>query len=337
MGGGLSLLLGCVIWAYTATVHADAPTTVSVEELAELALYPTYSTPAEVVSLNDSRLSAQIQAVIKDIPVKVGQLVVRDAVLVELDCRDYQLALRQAEAGLKAAKSRTLFSRQQQKRAESLRNTSSISEELALQRETDLSTAQADEVVAGARLEQARLDVSRCVIRAPFNGVVLERLASVGETARPGYPLVRVLDRDAIEVSAQVSIADALVLEQATDQRLVTQNKEYALKLSRIAARVDTRTRSRDARLDFVQEVALPGTPGRLMWSTPVPHVPADILVTWQGRMGVFVVAGDRAKFVALPEALEGRPVALDIPLSSLIIVKGQRLVQDGHVIEVNP
>jgi len=331
------LVLGVLAASCVLNVSADEPIPVLVEALEDIAFYPMYSAPAEVMSLNDSRLSAEVQAVIKSIPVKVGQSVARGSVLVELDCRDYQLNLQQAKAVLSAAKDRTIFSAQQQKRAESLRNTSNISEELALQRQTNLSNAKAEEAVAVAALDRARLDVARCVIRAPFQGVVLERLAGVGETALPTTPLIRLLDSEAMEVSAQVSIDDAIDLAHATDLTFITENMKYQLKLARITESVNSRARSREARLNFSQTAALPGTPGRLTWATTVPHVAADLLATLQGQVGVFTVENDKAKFIALPTALEGRPIAIDLPLSSKVIVEGQRLVVDGRAVEVKP
>ena len=42
--------------------------------------------------------------------------------------------------------------------------------------------------------KQANLQVRRCTVLAPFTGVITKRLASEGELATPGTPLLQLLD-----------------------------------------------------------------------------------------------------------------------------------------------
>ncbi len=97
--------LSFVLYLISFNLSAEQPHAIPVtsQPLAELLKYPIQSAPATVVSLNRSQLSAQLNAQILNIPVRVGEVVRRGAVLVELDCRDAQLALQQAQSRMQLA------------------------------------------------------------------------------------------------------------------------------------------------------------------------------------------------------------------------------------------
>ena len=64
---------------------------VSTSPLSELIYQPQREAPAQVIALEDSRISAEISAVITALIVDVGATVAQDDVLAELDCSDYDL------------------------------------------------------------------------------------------------------------------------------------------------------------------------------------------------------------------------------------------------------
>jgi hypothetical protein len=48
------------------------------------------------------------------------------------------------------------------------------------------------------------------------------------------------------------------------------------------------------------------------------------------GQLGVFVLETDRARFVALPGAEEGRPADSTLPGATLLIDEGRQRLRDG-------
>lgn len=294
---------------------------VSVRPFAEIALYPQRSAPATVATLNDSRLSAQIRARIDTIPVQVGDSVKKGQVLIRLDCRDYRLALTSAEAGLRLAA-------QQAERARDLALANAISQEFLDQREATLDTARADR-------DRAVLDVSRCELRAPFDGIVLERFASEGEVADPGSRLLRLMDTAGIEVSAQIPIDSAESLKAARSIHLETREGIYPLHLRTLLPVIRSEARNREARLVFTADPALPGAAGRLIWEATDPHLPADLIVRREAQLGIFVAANGTARFVALPDALEGHPASTVIPPETPVVTEGRQGLRDGDRLQV--
>jgi membrane fusion protein (multidrug efflux system) len=59
-----------------------------------------------------------------------------------------------------------------------------------------------DVLAAKARLEQARIDLERAVIRAPIDGVVDQRRVSVGQRLQPGAPVMVVVPVQSLYVDA---------------------------------------------------------------------------------------------------------------------------------------
>ncbi len=57
-------------------------------------------------------------------------------------------------------------------------------------------------LAAAARLEQAKVDLSRTIIRAPADGIVTERAVDVGQQVQPGKRLMSVVPIDRIYVDA---------------------------------------------------------------------------------------------------------------------------------------
>jgi RND family efflux transporter MFP subunit len=309
------------------------PVNVTTTRLEKLLFIPEYSAPATTISLNDSRIDAETSGRILSVPVRVGDHIEQGQLLGELDCRSNRITQEKAGASVRSAQSRVAFAERQIKRSRSLKREQNISEELHNQRETDLETASEELAGLQSALEEARLEVERCRISAPFTGIVLERLAGEGEWISRGQPLVRLIDSERLEVSAQVSVGRLASLEAASTFELVTNQGRFPLTPRRFVAFVDSRGRNREVRLEFNGPQALPGTTGRLVWRADRGHVPADMPVRRNGRLGLILAEGDKARFLPLPHALEGQPVIVDLPADTLLVVEGRQTLKDGDTI----
>ena len=328
---GLLLYLGIA----AAAEPDKPPVNVTTTRLEQLLFIPEYSAPATTLSLNDSQIHAETSGRILALPVRVGDRVEQGQLLGELDCRSNRITQNRANASVRAARSRVTLAARQIKRSESLKRERNISEELYNQRETDLKTTTEELAGLESAMEAAQLEVERCRILAPFTGILAERLASEGEWIAKGQPLVRLIDSERLEVSAQVSVDRLASLEAAPTFELVTNQGSFTLTPRRFVAFVDSRGRNREVRLEFSGPRALPGTTGRLVWHADRGHVPADMPVRRDGLLGLILAEGDKARFLPLPRALEGHPVTVDLPVDALLVVEGRQALKDGDAIRV--
>jgi len=329
-----------IFWLIGATSAAAQAISVTTQPFSEVSIYPQRNAFATVISLNNSRISAEVTARIVEIPVEVGQVVSKGATLARLDSRDYVIAAERAKAALESATSTYQFAVQQLERSRKLVARKLVAEgfvspQALNQQETDVRTANAMVRTAKADLASARRNIKKCLIRAPFKAIIKERLGQVGEIATPGAPLVRVLDASSIEVSARIQPDDAEELQSSTSIIFESREERLPLKLRRIVPALDQRERSQEARLRFKKRSALPGAPGRVVWQSPQAHLPPDLVLRRGTELGVFVAANGKALFVAIPQAQEGRPVAVNLAANAAIIINGRYQLQNGDAVTI--
>lgn len=328
------VLLGVIL---SASAALAAPLNVRTQALGELLEEPLYSAPATVVARNQPQVAAEIDARVIGLPVQVGDRVSTNDSLARLDCRSFDSHLAVARAELQVTLAQLSHAQAQLKRARDLKKNKSISDELLDQRRTELETRQAEANARREGINQAAIDVGHCDIKAPFDAVVTERLVSVGTYVSRGKPIIGLLETDGQEVSAhlreseisRLQVADQLVFEASAGR--------FPLQLRTLLPAVNTTTRTREIRLTFDGEAAIPGTAGRIVWRGQRLLLPADYLVRRQGGLGVFILRGDQAQFVGIPHAQEGRPVVVDLSADTQLITEGRRRLVDGQAIQVTP
>lgn len=128
-------------------------------------------------------------------------------VLLQIDPRDYQLAVTMAEAELAAAQQR--LAEEQARSAQAKRDWerlggSDAPNDLAL-RKPQLAGAKAALAAARAALAQARLNLERTKVSLPYEGRVLSSSADVGQVVTIGTPLGEVYATDKVEVRLPLS------------------------------------------------------------------------------------------------------------------------------------
>lgn len=308
-----------------------AAAAILVKPLSEVAIYPEREASAQAVSLNESRIAAEIPGRIEAIPVRVGERVPRGAVLARIDCRDHRLEQERANAALGAARSRLALAEQQLARARELGAHGFFSKEALAARETEVQVYRADAEQARTLHAAAMRAVGKCTVRAPFPAIVRERLGQVGELAAPGSPLVAISDAGSVVVSAQVQLDDTASLAAAGALRFVGDGGTRALALLRISPAIEPRGRMVQARLRFKGEPAAAGASGAVIWRDSRPHIPADLIVRRDGRLGVFLAEEGRARFHPLAAAQEGRPAPAGLAPDAQIVVGGQLALSDGQ------
>lgn len=307
---------------------------VTVDSFASLAFHPEKSAPATVVTLNNATISAEISGLLREINPQVGDRVDKGDVVARIDCRDANVELERASAALKATIAQHEYNKSRLASARKLAVSNNISSDEMDKRKAEASSTSAEVEKAEAALSKARLSLDRCDIRAPFNAVVTERLASVGDFLDRGSAILRLLDTDSTEVSARIQEEDLDALRLASHYAFANRDRRYELRLRAVLPMMESRLRSYEARFLFVDREAFPGTAGRLIWATPEPHIPADLLVR-RGSLGVFVAIDDRARFVEMPEAQEGKPVAISGGLKGDLVIEGRFNLKDGDLLDI--
>ena len=317
------LLLSLLLIGGPLQAQDSEPVPVNIKTLADLIQHPEYSVPATAISLNNSRISARITAEIDSMPVLVGDRVETGQVLVNLDCTDSQLNFELTRANLSLAE-------KELSRTRSLAKTSNASAQQLNLRSTEYTQAKV------AR-NQAELEVKRCIVSAPFTGIVTARLAAEGELATPGTPLLQLLDAERLEISAQIPLNLVSALQVTRRFEFHTEQQHWPATLRSLLPVVNTNARNQEARLLFAAEKALPGSAGRIIWQSDQAHVAPDLLVQRSDSVGIFVLDGTTARFVSLPDARIGHPAPINLSADTQVILEGRFALSDGDKVAVTP
>lgn len=294
------------------------------QPLKDIAVHPERRAQAQVVSLNESRIAAELAARIVHLAVEPGEKLAKGALVARLDCTDYQLAAERARAAFQASQARVRLAGLQHERTLKLAGDHFVSRDALDARAAESEVARAEAAVNAAAVKTAEAQTGKCEVRAPFSAIVVERLAQEGEIAAPGTPLASLLDASRIEVKAEVQEADAAGLKQLGRGELAAAGQRWPLRLKRLSPALNKSTRLLEARLSFTGAPAAAGVSGQVVWHAPELHVPAQFVARRAGGLGVYLADGDKPRFHPLPAAQEGRPaLATGLRGESRVVTKG--------------
>lgn len=266
-------------------------------------------------------------------PVKMGQAV------VQLDVRSAALGAREAAANLAAARSQKQLADQECERTKSLLEKGAITKSEYDRQMAQCTAAQEQVAAVQARTEMMSKSVADGLVRAPFDGIVSEKMVAPGEWVAPGKPLFTLVDNDPLKV--ELSISEIAISKVQKNQRVeiisvAHPEKHYGATVTRLGAEIG-RTRSLivEATLDKGSDL-VPGMFAEAhleVGKTTRPVVPASAVVKRGKTTHVFVVKDGE---------LEERLVQLGAPPAegqvSVVqgVTKGEKVVAkvDGTIVD---
>ena len=205
-----------------------------------------------VKAVDEATISSEIAARITKLPFRMGERFKKGAVLAGFDCSLYQAELASGKAELKA---RT-------KTYENKKKLLKLDAVGAL----DLELAAADVEKAKADVRMRSIWVRRCSIRAPYNGLVVERAVNRHESVAPDTQLMRIVGTTAPEVEVIVpsNWISRLKKGQQFGFRIDETGMRYDIVVDRIGVVVDavSQTVKIVGRLKKYDPQVLPGMTG---------------------------------------------------------------------------
>jgi RND family efflux transporter MFP subunit len=305
----------------------------------------TIRTTGQVRSAAVSQLKAETNGNVEAVSVRPGGKVKRGDVLVRLDTRPFDLAVREADAALQEARIRL--------QANLAGDSAMLSTREDAERRANAATLSG---IPGAevRLEKARLDLERAEITAPFDGVVDRVEVTEGLRVSSGQDIATVVDVTHLRVEAQVLEHDlpwvkvggeALISTPATGGDAVRGRITAVLPLvdsatrsGRVVVRLDPG--SGGSRAPLPRHVRLqPGMYADLrLEASRLSNrilVPARAVIERDGRPLVFVARQGRAQWVYLtPGPSNGRETEVlpDSSTGQIPVAVGDTVLVEGHL-----
>jgi len=167
------------------------------------------SAPGTLVARRESRIGAEVRGRIERVHVSEGDRVEAGDPLFEVDPSAYEMALRQATAGLDVADAERRQIESDLQRARKLQKESVIPEQEIERLGTSLLVARAHVRQADEAVALARFNLEQTVIRAPYSGSIAARLADEGTTAVVRPQTIVVILQETVELEARATIPES--------------------------------------------------------------------------------------------------------------------------------
>jgi membrane fusion protein, multidrug efflux system len=152
-----------------------------------------------------AELNAEVSGIVMQVLKDNGDMVKAGDVLVKLDQTTYRDKLLSAQEAERSAVVTLEQSNRQLKRMQSLSKQSLVTQEGLEAAENKANQAQSDLASARARLVEARQQMEKTDVKAPFSGVVATRKVSAGDTAQVGKGLMVLIDPASIRFEGFVA------------------------------------------------------------------------------------------------------------------------------------
>lgn len=179
-----------------------------------------------------------------------------------------------------------------------------------------ISEAEAQTVVAGNNLLFRREQLAFTEIKAPYDGLIIRRDRDPGDIVVPGASLMQVISCQELWISAWVDETAMPALAPDQPARIVFRSEPgrgYPGKVARIGREADRETREFlvDVRVSELPQNWAVGQRAEVFIETgrhaDALLLPADFLMWKDGRAGVFVHSGGKARWRAVTPGMRGR------------------------------
>jgi RND family efflux transporter MFP subunit len=289
--------LALVAWlaAGTPLMAQDVPArVVQVATVERTAIAPTVSVPGTVYRRNDARITAGIAGQLEMVA-EPGTIVPKGAPVARIDAGPLLLQKAEQQALLERAEINARQLDSQLRRQRELKGSSLVSEFELEQTEANRDLALSGVGIARVRIRQIDDQINRSVARAPFEGMIIERMRREGEDVARGEVLGRLTDIGNMEVRAFVPLKHLprTIVGDAID--VYADDSQYDGVIRALVPTGDVRSQTFTAHIHLPAAAAIDWTVGQLV-SVAVPirapgqslTVPRDALILRQTGPYVF-------------------------------------------------
>ncbi|MEX1366802.1 MAG: efflux RND transporter periplasmic adaptor subunit [Nannocystaceae bacterium] len=252
----------------------STPPLVEVIELEAAAAKPSLRGTGLVEPAREATLSPELTGRITYLSpsLVVGGRVSQGDVLVRIDKRDYQIAVRQQRAQVQQAQVEleleAAYGKVAKQEWELMGNPNADGRLAGREPQREAAAVKVDS--AKAALERARLDLGRTTIVAPFNATVIAESVEEGEIASPGQVVATLVGTDTLWVRASVPV-EYLALIDVPGFGGVTEGSEATV-VQRLGNRGDVERQGRVVRL--VGELDVESRTAQVLVEVPRPLDP---------------------------------------------------------------
>jgi len=253
--------------------------------------------PAQVEAVSQSTVSAQTSGRIVELPFDVNDLVPQGAVVVRFTDTEQQARLQQAQAAQNEAQVRQNELAKELTRVQGIYAKQLVAKAALDVAQANFNAATARKAQADAAVKAAAEQLEQTVVRAPYSGILQQRLVELGELATPGKPLLVGLSLEHLRLSSQLGQQQLSVVRHSEQARILLPD-DTSIELGKPAITIAPQANSAShsfllrlqlPRADYAAYNLYPGSWARLQlqtgWRT-VLQIPAAAVI-WRGEVAM--------------------------------------------------
>jgi RND family efflux transporter MFP subunit len=279
-------------------------------------------------AVNRVELRAQVGGVLTQIHFKDGAIEKKGDLLFEIDREPYEIKLNLATAQLASAQARLALATQELSRARELQRSEAGSVQNVDQKVAEHRAAQAAVDHANAQVHDAKFDLDRCMVKAPFTGRMGTHLVSTGNLisgnrtgSGPTTPLATIVSLDPIYIDFDMSENDYAAFQRERLGQTGPLSNQVAL------SPTGDDNFSRQATLNFIDN-SLDRSSGTIHARATVPN--SDLSLTPGGFARIRLVVSNPEPVLLVPDAA----VLADLT-DHIVYVVGQDQIVTPRKVEI--
>ncbi len=323
---------------------AAPPSPVAVEPVVSSIVTATVPVTGTVHSRNDLNVTLGVDGRIEFVA-EPGTRVAAGEIIASIDTTPQQLRIEEQRALVRRARAQLKFLDSQLERETNLIGTNSTSRNQLEQTQSNRDVAASDLNIAELRIRQLQDEMARGVVRAPFDGIVVERLSRAGEDVSRGTVVARFTDTENLEIRVFAPLRYAGRVAPGDELTIFGFESERAGVVRTVVPSADVRSQTFELRIDPASgqqawaigqlvSVAIPIRAGQMSLV-----VPRDALILRQEGTFVFVVDEDQtARRVQVTTGdSAGQSVAVTGALTEgdRVVVRGAETLSDGRTVSI--
>ena len=327
---------------------------------------PILTASGYVVARRKAVVSAKIQGRLSALRVEEGSVVREGETLARLESIDYEAAVARARAAVQRSEADLNEFKRQLRLADEMTKQKIMADDQREAAASRVKIAEAQLAQSSADLAFAEAQLQNTVIRAPFSGVVVKKMAEVGESVAPIPPgvnistssgaIVALADLETLEVEADVAEANVakvgggqpaeVTVEAIPDRRYKAVLRQVIPTADRTKATVMVKVTILDKDKDLKPEMSAKVTflePEKkekpdAAGAQPVVLVPRSAVATRDGKPTVFLIREGKAqaRVVVLGTERQGQVIVQDgLAGGETIVAKPGDALKDGSPVRV--
>ena len=353
----LLLFVFCIFFLFGNTVFADEeeknadtepgppPALVEVAQVTQGEAEPMVEFVGTVYYARKSNVAAEVEGVVDKVFFEEGQRVKNGSPLVSLEANILDTAISGTRADYELVLVELEQAEKELKRRAPLYKEGSVSESSYDEYYFKSKVLKNRALSINASLDRFLLEKEKKEIRAPFDGVVMQKNAEKGEWIKEGGVVALVADDSAVDVVVNVPAGMLKYLQPGKELSVKSDSEKFTGKFLNFVPKGDVATRTFDVKIRMQNSAGLiEGMEARALVPSAAKReglkVPRDAVIDRFGQNVIWLAKDSIAQMVPVDViGYDGMFVAVagaDLADGDMVVVKGNERLREGQSVHID-